>query len=179
MGERARIKKKLLENSQKYFDEIVNIINELPKEIKNKEFLNNELNSRDKTISDVICHLHEWHNMMENWYKIGLKGKIPEIPMKGYNWGQLAEVNAIINKKYKGTKLNDALKMFSGSHKKYSKEQIVEEIQEYGFNYVSEVIGAIHFEKSRSPYQWKKFNNNMQFDDIETGPIWNFIKYVK
>jgi hypothetical protein len=42
-----------------------------------------------------------------------------------------------------------------------------------------EVTDEIHFEKSRSPYQWKKFNDNMQFDDIEKGPIWNFIKKEK
>jgi ubiquinone/menaquinone biosynthesis C-methylase UbiE len=67
----------------------------------------------------------------------------------------------------------------NGKYKKYSKDKIIEEIQEYGFIYSSEVSGAIHFEKSRSPYQWKKFNNDMQFDDIETGPIWNFKKKGK
>jgi ubiquinone/menaquinone biosynthesis C-methylase UbiE len=67
----------------------------------------------------------------------------------------------------------------NGKYKKYSKEKTIEEIQEYGFDYVSEITGAIHFEKSRSPYQWKKFKNNMQFNDIEKGPIWNFIKNGK
>jgi ubiquinone/menaquinone biosynthesis C-methylase UbiE len=64
----------------------------------------------------------------------------------------------------------------NGKYKNYSKEKIIEEIKEYEFTYISEIEGAIHFEKSRSPYQWKKFNNNMQFEDIEKGPIWNFIK---
>jgi len=38
MGERAKTKKKLLENSQKYFDEILDFIKEIPSEIKNKDF---------------------------------------------------------------------------------------------------------------------------------------------
>jgi len=67
----------------------------------------------------------------------------------------------------------------NGKNKKYTKEKIIEELNEYGFHYISEVTGAIHFEKSRSQYQWKKFNDNMQFDDIEKGPIWNFIKKEK
>jgi hypothetical protein len=57
---KAGNKKELLENSKKYYDEI-----------KVKEFQNNELNERDKTISDVLCHLNEWHNMMENWSERG------------------------------------------------------------------------------------------------------------
>ena len=67
----------------------------------------------------------------------------------------------------------------NGKYKKYTKEKIIEEIQEYGFSYINEIDGAIHFEKSRSPHLWKKYNNNMQFEDIETGPIWNFIKVGK
>jgi len=99
---RANNKIELLRFSQKYFQEIMDFVKNLPEEIKNAKYVNNEINERDKTVSDVITHLHEWHNMLENWYKIGMKGKIPIIPMEGYNWRQLTEVNKIICDKHKG-----------------------------------------------------------------------------
>ena len=68
-------KKDLLELSEINFNKLLNLISELPEEIKNKTFIKNELNERDKTISDIITHLHEWHLMMQNWYKIGMSGK--------------------------------------------------------------------------------------------------------
>jgi hypothetical protein len=42
-------------------NKVLNFIDTLPDEIKNAVYKNDELNDRDKTISDVICHLHEWH----------------------------------------------------------------------------------------------------------------------
>jgi len=118
---RASNKKDLIEFSQKYFQEIVDLVKNLPEEKKNEKYVNNEINERDRTVSDVITHLHEWHNMLENWYKIGMKGKMPIIPMEGYNWRQLTEVNKIIYDKYKETDVKDALKKFKNSHNKIMK----------------------------------------------------------
>ena len=73
----------------------------------------------------------------------------------------------------------DRMKDKQGRWKKYTKEKIIDELKNYGFEFVSEIDGGIHFENSRSPYLWKKFNNNMQFEDIEKGPIWNFMKIKK
>ena len=66
---RAANKKELLESAEMNFNKLLEFIYSLPDEFKTKTFKNNELNERDKTISDVICHLHEWHLMMINWYK--------------------------------------------------------------------------------------------------------------
>jgi len=156
---KAGNKKELLANSQKYYDEIINFIKGLPDEIKNKEFQNNELNERDKTISDVLCHLHEWHNMMENWYKIGLKGEIPATPMEGYNWKQLTAVNAIIYEKYKGTELNEAIKMFKKSHKKLMERIEGHENKElyetFPFKWTGKhTLGSFFDSNTSSHYQW-------------------------
>ena len=62
----------------------------LPKEFQVRSYENNELNDRDKTIADVICHLHEWHNMMMNWYKIGMSGQKPAIPAEDVTWQTLS-----------------------------------------------------------------------------------------
>lgn len=66
----------------------------------------------------------------------------------------------------------------TGKQRKYTKEQVIEEIAQYGFTLYSEVNNAIHFEMYHSMYQWKKHNDNLQFEDLETGAVWNFIKCV-
>jgi hypothetical protein len=110
-------KKSLLELSGINFNKLLDFIDELPDEIKNRTFKNDELNERDKTISDVICHLHEWHLMMENWYKVGMSGKKPAIPAEGFTFQTLPALNRRIWTQYKGTVLKEAIKMFKKSHK--------------------------------------------------------------
>jgi hypothetical protein len=52
-------KKELLELVEIIFNKLLEFIEKLPDEIKNGIYKNDELNDRDKTIADVICHLHE------------------------------------------------------------------------------------------------------------------------
>jgi hypothetical protein len=111
-------KKGLIELSELNFNKLLEFINELPEKIKNGTYKNNELNDRDKTIADVICHLHEWHLMMENWYKVGMSGKKPAIPAEGVTWQTLPVLNHRIYEKYKGTELKEAITLFKKSHKK-------------------------------------------------------------
>ncbi|GBU24404.1 hypothetical protein R83H12_01034 [Fibrobacteria bacterium R8-3-H12] len=110
-------KKGLLEQAELNFNKLLEFIDGLPEKIKNETYKNNELNDRDKTISDVICHLHEWHLMMENWYKVGMSGKKPSIPAEGYTFQTLPKLNHKIWEKYKGTELKKAIAMFKKSHK--------------------------------------------------------------
>ena len=110
-------KKELLELSKTNFDKLLEFVDQLPEEIKTKPHRNNELNDRDKTVSDVICHLHEWHLMMETWYKAGMSGKKPSIPAEGYTFQTLPKLNRKIWEKYNGTELKKAISMFKKSHK--------------------------------------------------------------
>ena len=110
-------KKELLALSETNLDKLLDFIDELPGEIKNKTFDKNELNDRDKTISDVICHLHEWHIMMAQWHKIGMAGKKPAIPAEDVTWQTLPVLNRRIWEKYKGTDLKKAIRMLKKSHK--------------------------------------------------------------
>jgi hypothetical protein len=110
-------KKELLELSELNFNKLLEFIDVLPEEYKNKTYKNDELNDRDKTIADVICHLHEWHLMMGNWYKIGMSGKKPAIPAEDLTWQTLPVLNHRIYEKYKGTALKKAITMFKKSHK--------------------------------------------------------------
>ena len=110
-------KKELLEQSELNFNKLLEFIDGLPESIKNRTFKKNELNDRDKTIADVICHLHEWHLMMENWYKVGMSGKKPAIPAEGYTFQTLPKLNHKIWEKYKGTELKKSITMFKKSYK--------------------------------------------------------------
>jgi hypothetical protein len=114
---RPTSKKDLLELSEANFNTLLEFIGELPDGIKNKTYTHDELNDRDKTVSDVICHLHEWHLMMKNWYKVGMGGRKPVTPAEGYTWQTLPALNHKIWEKYKGTELKRALTMFKKSHR--------------------------------------------------------------
>jgi hypothetical protein len=110
-------KQQLLELAETNFNKLLEFIDALPAKIKNGIYKNNELNERDKTIADVICHLHEWHLMMGNWYKVGMSGKKPAIPAEDVTWQTLPVLNQRIYEKYKGTELKNAIAMFKKSHK--------------------------------------------------------------
>ena len=110
-------KKALLELSEINFNKLLDFIQELPEDVKNKIYASNELNDRDKTVSDVICHLHEWHLMMERWYKIGMSGKKPSMPAEDVTWQTLPVLNLRIWEKYNRTTLKDAIALFRESHK--------------------------------------------------------------
>jgi hypothetical protein len=49
-------KKELLELAETNFKKVLDCIKELSDEIKNETYTPDELNDRDKTVSDVVCH---------------------------------------------------------------------------------------------------------------------------
>ena len=110
-------KKELLYLAEVNLNKLLEFIDGLPVEIKTKSYNNNELNERDKTISDVICHLHELHLMMKNWYKVGMSGKKPAIPAEDVTWKTLPVLNHRIWEKYNGTELKKAITMLKKSYK--------------------------------------------------------------
>jgi hypothetical protein len=152
-------KKDLLELSEINFNKLLKFIDELPDEIKNKTYTHNELNDRDKTISDVICHLHEWHLMMKNWYKIGMSGKKPAIPAEDVTWQKLPVLNHRIYEKYKGTELKKAITMFKKSYKdvialieKHTDDELFTK-KKYGWTGTTS-LGAYFIGTASSHYDW-------------------------
>ncbi len=118
---RPTSKLELLELGDINFKKLLLFIENLPEEFKIKEYKNEELNDRDKTIADIICHLHAWHNMMMNWYKIGMSGKKPDIPAQDVTWQTLPILNHRIYEQYKGTELKKSIKMLNKSHEEIKK----------------------------------------------------------
>ncbi|MDR0387683.1 MAG: ClbS/DfsB family four-helix bundle protein [Treponema sp.] len=149
-------KEELIAFAEHGFNELLDFINELPENIKSKTYKNNELNDRDKTIADVICHLHEWHLMRENWYKEGMSGKKPAL---SYSLRTLPIINHAIWEKYKGTELRDAITMFKKSHKaimvlieKHNDEELFSK-KKYEFT-GSTTLGAYFYFNTADHYRW-------------------------
>jgi hypothetical protein len=152
-------KNALLELAELNLNKLLTFINELPDEIKNKTYTNNELNDRDKTISDVICHLHEWHLMMETWYKVGMSGKKPAIPAEDVTWQTLPVLNHRIYEKYKGAELKAAVTLLKNSHKimaalieKHSDEELFTK-KKYAWTGGTS-LGAYLISSTSSHYDW-------------------------
>lgn len=152
-------KKTLLDLSEKNFNKLLDFINSLPEEYQNKQYDNNILNDRDKTVSDVICHLHEWHLMMMNWYKIGMSGKKPVLPAEDVTWQKLPILNQRIWEKYRGVELQEGIKMVKKSHKdimliidRHNDEELFTKKR---YNWTgSTSLGSYLISSSSSHYDW-------------------------
>ena len=40
----------------------------------------------NRNIRDVLAHLHHWHLLMLEWYRLGMTGEKPAMPATGYSW---------------------------------------------------------------------------------------------
>lgn len=109
-------KESLLELSDANLSKLLGFIDSLPEERKKRSYENDELNDRDRTVADVVCHLHEWHQMMAQWYEVGMSGKKPAIPAEDVTWKTLPVLNHRIYEKYEGTELSRAVMLLKQSH---------------------------------------------------------------
>lgn len=129
-------KKELIELSQTNYKKLLELINSYPKEEVEKEFLERTLN---RNVKDVLAHLHHWHLMLLNWYKVGMKGERPKMPAEGYTWKTMPDLNRKIREDYKEIKLTKAKELLNDSFNQVQK--IIE-------NHSNEEL----FEKKR--YKW-------------------------
>jgi len=153
---RPKNKSELLDLSKKYFESIVEFIENLPQAEQNKAFPEGTLN---RTIRDVLMHLHHWHLMMLEWYAIGMMGEKPEMPAKGYTWKTTPELNKWIWEKYANTPLTDAKVNFYSSYKnvrrlieKHSDEELFEK-KRYKWTGTTS-LGAYLVSATSSHYEW-------------------------
>ena len=80
---------------------------------------------RDRCVRDVLAHLHEWHLLFLNWYKVGMSGEKPVMPTVGFTWRTTPELNQTIQTKYQSTSLKSVRSMLARSHKRI--QQIVDD----------------------------------------------------
>ena len=111
---RPTSKDELLSLSNENFSKLINLIETLPEEKQEMNFL---FEGRDRNIRDVLAHLHEWHLMMLKWYETGMNGEKPITPAKGYTWKTLPALNLVIWEKYQDLNLETVQKKLIESHK--------------------------------------------------------------
>lgn len=87
---RPKSKEELLKLSKENFDKLFDFIEHLPEVEQNKDFPEGTMN---RNIRDVLMHLHHWHLMMMEWYKVGMAGEKPAMPAKGYTWKTVPDLN--------------------------------------------------------------------------------------
>jgi len=149
-------KETLLLQSNQNFEKLMNMIEALSIEKQEQSF---GFEDRDKNIRDVLCHLYEWHLMMQGWYEVGMSGEKPEIPAKGYTWLTLPELNMIIWQKYQNTTLSEAKKLLKGSHEQVSELVIAHTDEElftkklYKWTNTTS-LGAYFVSSTCSHYDW-------------------------
>jgi len=133
---RPKTKNELLELSQKNYSKLLDFIDKLPKNEQEEEFPEGYLN---RNIKDVLAHIHHWHLMFLEWFEVGMNGRKPDMPAKGYTWKTLPDLNREIWKKYKDINL-----------------KIAKELLETSFNSVQKVIEKFSEEDlfTKKKYKW-------------------------
>ncbi|NNE28313.1 MAG: ClbS/DfsB family four-helix bundle protein [Saprospiraceae bacterium] len=113
----------------------------------------------NRNIRDVLAHLHEWHLLFADWYKVGMKGQKPDIPAKGYSWKTTPDLNKKIQKKYSKMALPDVRKLLNKSFRqiqkiiaKHTEEELFEK-KRYKWT-GSTSLGAYLVGASSSHYDW-------------------------
>ena len=153
---RPKSKKELLELSRINYEKLLELANSYSKSKIEKEFPIGTLN---RNIKDVLAHLHEWHVMMLKWYNVGMTGEMPDMPVKGYTWQTLPELNKKIQKKYKDIEFQKAKKLLDDSYKqiqnvikKHTDEELFEK-KRYKWT-GSTSLGAYLISNTSSHYDW-------------------------
>lgn len=153
---RPKNKSELLSLSTKNYDKLSSHINQLPKELKVASFHPGTMN---RNIRDVLAHLHEWHLMMINWYEMGMSGKKPDIPAKGYTWKTVPDLNLKILHKYSDSSLESISNLLEKTHQQishiigqHSDEELFEKKRYHWTGTTS--LGAYFISATSSHYDW-------------------------
>ncbi len=139
------------------YDRLWKMIDSMSDEEKNSEF---KFEDRDKNLRDVLIHLHEWHNMMDTWYRVGvLEGRIPYVPGEGYTWKTLPALNLKIWERYQDVSLSEAKDLLKESHSRIMElidRHTNEELFSKGiYKWTkSSTLGAYFIGSTSSHYDW-------------------------
>lgn len=110
---RPHTKDELLHLSQLNFDKLMGFIQALSETEQSSEFPEGTLN---RNIRDVLGHLHHWHLMMAEWYRVGMDGQKPEMPAPGFTWKTVPQLNRQIQQQYSQTPLSEVKALVMESH---------------------------------------------------------------
>jgi len=153
---RPKSKTELLNLSKENFKKLNDVIEGLSTEEQNKEFAEGTMN---RNIRDILTHLHHWHLMMLDWYKVGMSGEKPEMPAKGYTWKTTPDLNKWIWENYQETDLAKAKHLLKESF--HSVQKIIEKhtneelFEKKRYNWTGTTsLGSYLVSATSSHYDW-------------------------
>ena len=153
---RPKTKEKLLQLSTANYNKLIAIVEAFNKAERNQEFLEGYLN---RNSTDVLAHLHHWHLMVLDWYTVGMAGKKPDMPAKGYTWKTVPDLNRIIWKKYKDSNYKAIRRLLNTSYRdiqklieKHSDQELFEKKKYHWTGSTS--LGAYLISATSSHYDW-------------------------
>jgi hypothetical protein len=110
---RPKDKESLINESQRSFDRLLELVNFLPDDKKTMPGANGEW-----SVKDVLAHLHAWHCLLETWYAEGMAGEKPEMPAPGYTWKTTPQLNEQIFQDHRNESLDLVLQNLKDTHSK-------------------------------------------------------------
>lgn len=103
----------LIQQSHESYRKLNELIDSFPNKERISEFPKGTMN---RNIRDVVAHLHHWHLMFLDWYRVGMKGLKPNMPAKGFRWRDTKELNKKIWQDYQHQELENIRMHFNDSH---------------------------------------------------------------
>jgi len=167
---RPKNKEELLQLSEENFNKLFDLIYSLNIAEQRAEYLFD--NGRDKNIRDILVHLHHWHLMMLEWYKVGMRGEEPDKPAKGYTFKDTPALNAKIWQMYQKTSFDEAVRLLKESYAKvreiiqnHSNEELFEK-RHYKWTGTTS-MGSYLISNTSSHYDWalkllKKYKKSLK-----------------
>ncbi|KAB2335665.1 ClbS/DfsB family four-helix bundle protein [Bacillus mesophilum] len=170
---RPQNKEDLIQASNDHFAELFQRIQSIPEPLRTNEF---EFPGLNRSIRDLICHLHEWHLFLENWYTTGMNGEKPAMPAEGYTWRTTPDLNRSIQEKYSRTELSVGIDLVKESHERMM-ELIESHTNEELFTKKyykwpgTSSLGAYFVSNTSSHYVWankiiKKYENHLKRNKV-------------
>lgn len=153
---RPKTKKELLALSQANYRKLIALTEFFVEKKCKKEFPEGYLN---RNSTDVLAHLHHWHLMVLDWHLVGMEGKKPAMPAKGYTWKTVPDLNRAIQKKYQNTDYHEVRKLLDTSYnsiqkliEKHSEQELFEK-KKYKWT-GSTSLAAYLISATSSHYDW-------------------------
>lgn len=102
---RPKTKAELIEVSRANYRRLLDHIDALSPIAQQADFKPGTMN---RNIRDVLAHLHHWHGLLLDWYRIGMAGDKPIMPAEGHTWKTLPALNREIWERYRTSSLSEA-----------------------------------------------------------------------
>lgn len=153
---RPKTKAELLSQSAQGFEDLKAYIDGLEEIAKNAVFPKGTMN---RNIRDVLAHLHHWHLLFLEWYRVGMAGGKPEMPASGYSWKTTPALNLMIWESCQSASLSDIQALLEQSHNQvhaiiedHSEEELFEK-KKYKWTGATS-LGAYLVSATSSHYAW-------------------------